>query len=335
MAEKLSQEQIDALLKGALGGEQPSEPAVEENPEKQYRKYDFYSPRKFTKDRIKLLSGVFESYTRMINSRLNSMLRTSCEITVESIEEQRYYEFSNALTDNDILALASVQVSEKESDETVLVYLDQSMALSMMDRMMGGEGKMAGDVEDDYSYTNLELRMYEDIVKILIGMMGSSWENYLPIDFQYSRTEVNPTFVQLIRMDEIVVLIDLKLQFDNSSGRMSICLPAMMLTNIFAEISKANPNRQGAKEDKSEEIFDKLRDSTLEIIAELGSTQLALSDIYHLSVGDVIDLGRPKDSPVYLEIGGYNWFSGRMGVYNKNLAVKVDEMCYQADERSE
>ena len=39
--------------------------------------------------------------------------------------------------------------------------------------------------------------------------------------------------------------------------------------------------RKVASEDNSEEIFDKLRDSTLEIIAELGDTQLSLSDIYH------------------------------------------------------
>lgn len=335
MAEKLSQDQIDALLKAVQGGEQTPEPAAEESQTEQYRKYDFYSPRKFTKDRIKLLSGIFENYTRMINSRLNAVLRTNCEITVESIEEQRYYEFSNALMDNDVLALASVEIVDKPSEETVLVYLETSTALRMMDRMMGGEGGASAEVGVDYAYTNLELRLYEDIVRNLIGVLGSSWENYLPINFEYSRTEINPTFVQLIRLDEIVVIVDLKLQFDGNAGRMSICLPAMMLTNIFAEISKANPNRQAADEDNSEDIFDKLRDSTLEIVAELGSTQLALSDIYHLNVGDVINLGQPKDSMVYLEIGGYNWFAGRIGVCKKNLAVKIDELCYRADERSE
>ena len=165
--------------------------------------------------------------------------------------------------------------------------------------------------------------------------MGAGWENYIPMRFDYVRTEVNPTLVQLIGLDEIVVIVDMKLEFETGSGRISVCLPATMLTNIFAEISRENPSRRASGEDNSEDIFDQLRGSSLEIIAELGSTQLNLSDVYHLSVGDVIDLGYSKDSPVQLEIGGYSWFSGRMGTYKKNMAVKIDEICYLAEEGSE
>ena len=97
MAEVLSQSQIDALLNAARNGEMDLAAKAESSSEKKYRKYDFYSPRKFTKDRLKMLSGVFENYTRIINSRINGLLHTTCEIEVESVEEQRYYEFSNAL----------------------------------------------------------------------------------------------------------------------------------------------------------------------------------------------------------------------------------------------
>lgn len=56
---------------------------------------------------------------------------------------------------------------------------------------------------------------------------------------------------------------------------------------------------------------------------------------YHLNVGDVIDLGRSKQSSVYLDIGGYHWFTGKMGTHKKNMAVRIDEVCYQAEQRSE
>ncbi|MEI3363584.1 MAG: hypothetical protein V8R75_14195 [Oscillospiraceae bacterium] len=102
MAEVLSQSQIDALLNAVRSGEKDLNEPAEEQQEKKYRKYDFSSPRKFTKDRIKMLNGIFENYARIINSRLNARLRFNGEITVESIEEQRYYEFSNALTEGDV-----------------------------------------------------------------------------------------------------------------------------------------------------------------------------------------------------------------------------------------
>jgi len=335
VAEVLSQSQIDALLSAVRSGEKDLEEEEEEQPEKKYRKYDFYSPRKFTKDRIKMLSSIFENYTRIISSRINGLLHTNCEVEVESIEEQRYYEFSNALTEGDVLTVAQVFLKDKAEDTPILIYLSTPVALSMMDHMMGGEGNVEDDLPSDYMFTDLELRLYETIVEDLVSVMGSSWENYIKIRFDYSRTEVNPTLVQLISLEETVMIVDLNIKFTNSSGRMSICLPGMVLTNIFTEINRENPSLKTTAENNSEEIFDSLRDSSLEVIAELGSTHLLLSDVYHLSVGDVIDLGHSKESPVYLNIGGYHWFQGRIGTHKKNMAVKIDEVCYQAERRSE
>lgn len=341
MPEVLSQSQIDALLNSMMSGGDAEKPE-EKQPEKKYRKYDFTTPRKFTKDRIKMLNGIFENYTRVVSSRLNGQLRTTCEIEVESIEEQKFFEFNNALMEGDVLAMVDVTIQPKESggtavlaEDPVMVYLSTQTALGMMDRMMGSEGEMNREVPSGYTYTDLELQLYELLLKDIIGLMGNSWENYVPITFEYNRTEVNPTLVQLLNLDETVVLVDMKLDFAGNEGRMSVVLPGSVLTSIFGEVSRESMGRKVASEDNSQEIFDRLRDSTLEIVAELGDTQLSLSDIYHLSVGDVLDLGRPKDSPVFLEIGGYQWFTGRMGTHKKNMAIKIDEVCYSAEQRSE
>lgn len=342
MAEVLSQSQIDALLNSMLSGGGDSDKAEEKQPEKKYRKYDFTTPRKFTKDRIKMLNGIFENYTRVISSRLNAQLRTTCEITVESIEEQKFYEFNNALMEGDVLAMVDVTIHPREEggedilvEDPVMVYLSTSTALGMMDRMMGSENEGEREIPMGYAYTDLELQLYEHLLRDIISLMGSSWENYVPVTFEYNHTQVNPTLVTLLNLDETVVLVDMKLDFGGSEGRMSVVLPGNMLVSVFGEVSRETMGRKVTSEDNSEEIFDKLRDSTLEIIAELGDTQLSLSDIYHLSIGDVVDLGRSKDSPVFLEIGGYQWFTGRMGTHKKNMAIKIDEVCYSAEQRSE
>ena len=324
MAEVLSQSQIDALLNAARSGELDVDKPSEKSEEKKYRKYDFYSPRKFTKDRLKMLNSIFESYARVINSRINALLHATCEIEVDSVEEQRYYEFSNALTASDVIALAEIDLAELQGEDPILAHMDTPVVLSMLDRMMGGEGDPDPNLASDYNMTDLELDMYEGLLKDLIPIMGSSWENYITLNFRYTRTEVNPTLVQLIGYDETVVIVGLNIKFPNCTGRMSLCLPGEMLTNIFSEISKST-SRRSTGEDKSEEIFDSLRDSELEIVAELARTKILLSDLYHLNVGDVVDIKRPKDSPIFLNIGGRRWFDGRMGTSNKQVAVKIGE----------
>lgn len=335
MSEVLSQSQIDALLNAVRAGDKDVNEPQEDQGEKKYRKYDFHSPKKFTKDRIKMLNSVFDTYTRIINTRLNATLHTGCEIEVESIEEQRYYEFSNALSDGDVLAISNVVIEGNEEESPVLYYLSSSLGICMMDLMLGGEGEVDQDDMRDDKYTDLELRLYENIMQDLISVMGGGWSNYLNIDFEYQRTEVNPTLVQLLGIDEVVVIVDLRLKFPTFSGRMSICLPAMMLTNLFAIINHKNADRKGSAEEKSAEIFETLRDSSLEVVAHMPEARLQLSDIYHLNVGDVIDLGQKQGSPIYLNIGGYNWFVGQMGTHNKKMAVKIEDVCYQAERRSE
>lgn len=324
MAEVLSQSQIDALLNAARSGELDVDKPAEKSEEKKYRKYDFYSPRKFTKDRLKMLNSIFESYARVINSRINALLHATCEIDVDSVEEQRYYEFSNALTESDVVALAEIDQEKLQGDDPILVHMDTPVVLSMLDRMMGGEGDTDSSLPSDYKLTDLELNMYDDLIADLIPILGGSWENYMTLHFSYVRTEVNPTLVQLIGYDETVVIVGLNIKFPNCTGRMSLCLPGEMLTNVFTEISKST-SRRTTGEDKSEEIFDSLRESELEIVAELARTRILLSDLYHLNVGDVVDIKRSKDSPVFLNIGGRRWFDGKMGTSNKQVAVKIGE----------
>lgn len=324
MAEVLSQSQIDALLNAALSGTMDLD-TPPEAPEKKYRKYDFYSPRKFTKDRLRILSGIFDSYSRVLNSRINGLLHTACDIEVESIDEQRYYDFSNALVEGDVLTLAHVQYKERVEETPVLLHITRPVMLSMIDRLIGCTGDVDDDIPHDYTLTDLELKLYETIMRDFVSMMGDSWENYLSLDFDFGRVEANPTLVQLISLDETVVIVDIKLAFPNATGRFSICLPGILLTNLFSEISKENAAQKGINEDNSREIFTSLRSSQLELVIELCRTQLHLNDLYHLNVGDVIDLNRPKDSPVYINIGSRRWFDGKMGVHNKNLAIKISE----------
>lgn len=109
MAEALSQSQIDALLSSMANGGFEEE-KKETTPEKKYRKYDFYSPKKFTKDKLKILSNIYENYARLLNARINGLLRMNSQVEVVNVEEQRYYEF--ICCDGLICNVAALQLKE-------------------------------------------------------------------------------------------------------------------------------------------------------------------------------------------------------------------------------
>lgn len=326
MGDVLTQSQIDALLKAAAQG---GDNTASEKQEKKYRKYDFYSPKKFTKDKLKIINGVYESYARLVSSRLNGLLRVNSEVSVVTVEEQRYYEFSNALVDSDVLTLINVEVEQNPDDMPVVMHITPQLMLSMIDRMLGGPGDDV-NIPVSYTYTDIELSLYEIIIKYIIGSMKDGWANYLEeIGFTLSKIETNPSLMQVIGMDETIVIIVLDVSINSVRGKINICIPGNLLSNIFVIFDKrtTSSSKSSHEEKSTDEIMGSIKNSVLEIKAELGETQILLNDVYNLQVGDVINLNKPKDSDVYLYIEDKAWFKGKLGVQNKNMAVKISGVC--------
>ena len=116
-----------------------------------------------------------------------------------------------------------------------------------------------------------------------------------------------------------------------SRGRFSIVLPGTLLSDVFGLMNRETASIRQTNQRDSEEIMDYLRGSELEITAEFQHMTLQLEDIYHLHVGDVISLDQPKDSKIYLNIGGKRWFDGKMGIFQKNKAVRIDKTYVLSD----
>ena len=78
------------------------------------------------------------------------------------------------------------------------------------------------------------------------------------------------------------------------------------------------------KLDKSQ--YEKLDDISVIFTAELGSTTLAIDEILKLSKGSVIDLQKPAGESVELFINNKIIGKGEVMVYEKNLAVRINEI---------
>lgn len=327
MADVLSQAQIDALLGSMQNAE--AEPKKEDNkPKENYRKYDFYSPKKYTKDRLKMLHSIYENYCRIATSQINGLFRVASEIEVVGVEEQRYYEFGNALNETDVITLVRVGLQDKSKNPPMIFHIAPTLMSSMIDRMLGGLGDDMS-VNFAYKYTEIELALYERIIKYLVAITTDVWANYIKLDTKFERIEENPSMFQGISVDETVVIIMMSLHIGDIQDTMNICIPGILLSNIFDIIDKtkhlADKDSQVTKKESREEILDSIKESKLDVMAQLGTARMNLEDVYNLHAGDVINLNKPQDSPVYVHIAGQPWFKGQLGVNNKNIAVKLQD----------
>lgn len=335
MADVLSQSQIDALLNSMQNTDMEELHEDKKTAKPKYRKYDFYSPKKYTKDKLKMLHSIYDNYSRIAASQINGLFRIASEVEVVGVEEQRYYEFGNALNETDVITLARVELQDHSKNPPMLFHIAPVLMGAMMDRMLGGTG-IDTSIDMAYTYTEIEIALYEKIIRRLIGITSDVWASYIKFDTVFERIEENPSMFQGISVDETVVIVMMKITLGTVSDVMNICIPGALLGNIFDIIEKtkhlADKGERLSQRDNRKELLESIKEAKMDVKAELCVANMNLNDIYNLRVGDVIDLNKPQDSDVAVHIEGQQWFTGKLGVYNKNMAVKIRERVELAGE---
>lgn len=275
-----------------------------------------------------MLSSIYDNYSRIFTSQINGLFRVASEVEVVGVEEQRFYEFGNALNDSDVLTVAEVELPDRSSNPPMLIHISPMLMASMIDRILGGTGTDL-TIDMSYTYTDIELALYEKIIKYPVAIMNDVWAGYINVNAKFDYIEENPSMFQGISVDETVVIVMLHISMNEIEGTMNICIPGTLLSNIFEIIDKtkhlAKKNDSILHRNSKEDILESIRESKMDVMAQLGVARLSLDDVYNLHVGDVIDLNKPQDSLVSLFIEGQPWFSGQLGVHNKNVAVKIED----------
>lgn len=329
MADTLTQEQIDALLNQALSGEVIQ--TATEDEKDQVKEYDFRSPKKFTKEKIRSLETIFESYARLLSSYLTGLLRLYCKVSLISIEEQRYFEYNNALPDYVIMGLVDLGINSQNVEEfTTIVQLSNSLTFTMIDRLLGGRGV---GTELDRDFTELETSVMKKVVMDMSKMMEEPWSNYLVLHPSLVGLETNSRVISTVGYDDTMIIVALEVTInDENKSIISICMPAINLDEIMINYVTKNqktvrksydPKRES---ERRESIMSALNQSSLTITAVLSETQLQMSDVLHLQVNDIIPLDKNIGSNIVLRIGDKDWFDGKPGIYNNKKAVKIENV---------
>ena len=72
--------------------------------------------------------------------------------------------------------------------------------------------------------------------------------------------------------------------------------------------------------------YEGFLDMEVEFVADLGDTTLTISDILKLEQGSVIDLHKPAGESVESYVNGRILGRGEVMVYEKNLAIRINEV---------
>lgn len=330
MADVLTQQQIDELLNSLNSpGGKAIEEIEEKDTDKKVKNYDFNSPKKFTKEKLRIIDNIFENYARVLSSYLTGLMRIYCKVDVMQIEEQKYFEFNNALPDYVMMSLIDLGVNDEDVIETLsIMQISNPISFAIMDRLMGGSGAYT---EMNRDFTEIEVGLMTNVMTSMAEQLREPWGQYIDIEPTLSTVETNSRVMQSIPPDEVIVLVMFEVEIKDVKNSMAICIPAVGLESIMSKFSdKWNRNTKRLDPNKENErrtgLLETIKDSPLKVNAVLCETDVDLYDILTLQVDDVIPLNMPISENIQIKVGDRLWFDGKLGVMNNRKAVKIDNI---------
>lgn len=302
---------------------------AKEEPAQTIKDYDFRSPKKFTKERIKVLDSIFDNYARLLSSYLTGLLRLYCKVTLASIEEQRYFEFNNGLPDYVMMGTVELGIHDEDIESTpTIVQLSNSLTYILIDRLLGGRGEYK---DADRDFTEIEVSIIEKIIGNLAGLLREPWEQYVEVSPKLMNVETNSRVFSAVDYDDTMIIVCLEVAVNETKTLVNVLMPVLNLDAVMQKYvtKSARTTRRfdaNREQERRETIMRALNESPLTIKAVLGEVSLDIADILNLQVDDIIPLDKNINSNVVIKIGDNPWFDGKLGVYNQNKAVKIENV---------
>jgi flagellar motor switch protein FliM len=320
MTEVLSQDEIDQLLTAINAGETEIESIKPSADTRKIKIYDFKRPDKFSKEQIRTVQNMHETFARLTTTTLSASMRALVHVHVASVDQLTYEEFIRSIPTPTTLAVVSMDPLKGQA----ILEIDPSVTFTIIDRLFGGSGEGA---KLNRELTDIEHSVMEGIIVRILGNMREAWTQVIDLRPRLSQIETNPQFAQIVPPSEMVVLVTLETKVGEVEGMMNLCIPYMTIEPIVSKLSAQfwySSVRRGATTENLNILKEKLSTVEIPVIAEVGHINIPVRDVLALRRGDVIRLYSVHvDDPMALNIGNKKKFLCRPGVIGKKMAVQI------------
>ena len=268
---------------------------------------------------MRKLKRVHETFARDLAVYLSAQLRTVIDMRVEAIDQVLYSEFVMASVKPSALYI----VDSNRDDKQFVIELDPRLVKLMVERLCGGSGEFP---DERAAITPIEERIMRKVMQRPTEELNEAWEN--EVNFSVSSFESNAEFVQVLPGNDPAMVVTLQANVGGSISRIGICYSYLLLEELMDEAGRQGedlhedlppPGQRGPQELS-------LKNTRLELCAELGRTLLRGEDVTDLEKGDLVPLRQRIDSPLKVFIDEDLCFEAHPGRSGNVRSLKITEV---------
>lgn len=328
MTKPLSQDEIDILLevRNQVGENEDTDydfealaSIIEIDAEKKVSPYNFKRPRLFSQDQMRLLNYVHDAFARDLSVYLSAQLRTIVDISLTSMDQVLYSEFVMSSAPPSALYVVGVE----DLPHQFVLEIDPKLVVFMIEKLFGGNGVF---IRQPREISQIERRIMSKIMNRGFRELEKAWQQVYDVSIREESFESNAEFVQIIPGVEPALVGTFNISIYEQHSFLNICYPYILLERMLGHtgIKQWLSSTTSEVDPKTRTRYENsIRNTIVEMRAELGRTTLPISDLMRLEVGDVIPLRQKVTEPVRIFIGERETFLATSGKAGKRRALRI------------
>jgi len=311
----LSQEEIDSVFRSLRDTQEKRDPAASAQP------YDFRRPDRIPKDQLRAIHLLHESFARSLASSLSAYLRAYVTVNLISVEQLSFMEFSQCLPSPTI----TVCLDLKPYDGSAVLEINPSLAFPILEMMLGG--KAAGQPPVNREITEIEKKILDGILRIILHDLREAWAAVAPLSFDVESYETEPQLLQILAPNEAVVAISMEVRVGENAGMLNIGIPSITVKMLRQKFDQQWALRKSETSEAAQQrIFKLVQAANIILDTRLNGNTLRVEDMLNLKAGDTLVFDYPITRPLEVELNGKRRFLGEIADNGRKRAVVLGDL---------
>jgi len=322
MANILSQDEVDSLLKGLTEGEVAAETDTPPSSDDVIR-YDFTGQDRIIDTRMPAFDMINGRFCVGFATSLSVLIRKMVDVSVDSVGMVNFEKFHQSLPVPTSLHIFRMEPLKGHA----ILVLESRLAFNLIECYFGG--KASEDVKvEGREYTAIENRMIQNVVRVYLEDLAQAWRPVHEISMSYVRSEMNPQFAGIALPNDLVTVTGFNVELDGVPGLLKLCIPYSTIEPIRDKL------RSGFQGDElevdtgwKERLQEGIKDIMVEVRAQLATGRITGHQLLGLKVGDVIQLEQDVKECLVAKVEGVPKLKGHAGVTRGNKAIRIERRC--------
>ena len=227
MEKILSQDEIDALLKGVVSGEVETQAEEEGQPAGGVKQYDLFNQERIIRGRMPTLELINDRFTRRQSLSWSILLNTKVEFNIVGTQIMKFGAFMKTVpipSSLNVFRMDPLRGNGLFVLSALLVYL-------IVDYFYGGKAQTHVKPEGR-DFTSIQLRIIKKFAQLAFEDLDKAWRAALVVKTELVRSEANPQFAMVVASSEIVFVTTLQVQLGETTSDFFLVYPYSMFEPI-------------------------------------------------------------------------------------------------------